>query len=882
VVIRSDWPLIGRRTELARIAELLGRSDVRGIVLAGTSGVGKTRLGDECLRLADAAGFSTARVSATRAAAAIPLGALSPLLPSLHDNTGADLLSRAAAALAERAAGRPLLLLVDDAHLLDDASAALLHQVCIDAGIFVVATLRNGEPVPDAVIALWKDGHAERLDIKPLGEPECDELINHVLGGSVDGGSLLALWKASEGIPLVLRELLLGAQEAGTLVEERGVWRLRGAPVASGRLLELIDARLAALDPTQRQALELIALGEPVPLAVLEACVGMAPLGVLEEKGFMEVREEGHRTTAWLVHPLHGEVLRRSMPSLRARTVRRMLAETTEATGARRREDLLRIATWRVESGAPGDPELLVAAGRQAYVADDYTVAEQLARAAVAQGGGVKAGHLLGQVLCEMGHRSEAEDVLDRTQALVDEGLTDTERALVAVTRSDNLFWGLARYDEAETVLRDIEAVVTDPDVTAQLVGQRASFEVMLGRVDEAVAMVEPMLDTAKGRAFVEACIVGEPALTFAGRSDQAVALAERGFAAHLELGDQMMTAHPGIHIVSQCLALNASGRVQEALPLAQFGYDAAAGVRRSAGQAWFSMILGTTSLTAGRLATAARWFREGAAIFGELGHHGHRWSLGGLGMACGMLGDADGAKGVLAELESAGPSQVLLSEPEVLRGRGWAELALGHAAESRAAFLEAVEVSRRTAQRHLELTSLHDLVRAGAEPGEVLDRMTELTTRLEGPLAPLRVRHVRAAAEGDGASLDAVAADYEALGVLLLAAEAAAEAVTAYGRDGQARRGEAAAVRSQQLAAACEGARTPALVLSKSPVPLTRREREVVVLAASGLASKAIADRLFLSVRTVDNHLQRAYTKLGVSGRDDLASVLDLLPPGN
>jgi DNA-binding CsgD family transcriptional regulator len=140
----------------------------------------------------------------------------------------------------------------------------------------------------------------------------------------------------------------------------------------------------------------------------------------------------------------------------------------------------------------------------------------------------------------------------------------------------------------------------------------------------------------------------------------------------------------------------------------------------------------------------------------------------------------------------------------------------------------------------------------------------------------------VRAAAEGDGASLDAVAADYEALGVLLLAAEAAAEAVTAYGRDGQARRGEAAAVRSQQLAAACEGARTPALVLSKSPVPLTRREREVVVLAASGLASKAIADRLFLSVRTVDNHLQRAYTKLGVSGRDDLASVLDLLPPGN
>ena len=69
------------------------------------------------------------------------------------------------------------------------------------------------------------------------------KLIAHVLGGAVDGGSLLALWRASEGIPLVLRELLLGAQEGGALVAERGVWRLRGAPMASGRLLELIDAR---------------------------------------------------------------------------------------------------------------------------------------------------------------------------------------------------------------------------------------------------------------------------------------------------------------------------------------------------------------------------------------------------------------------------------------------------------------------------------------------------------------------------------------------------------------------------------------------------------------------------------------------------------------
>ena len=64
-------------------------------------------------RLADAAGFSTARVSATRAAAASPLGALSPLLTSLEATAG---------------------------------------PVAVESGILVVATLRNGEPVPDAVL----------------------------------------------------------------------------------------------------------------------------------------------------------------------------------------------------------------------------------------------------------------------------------------------------------------------------------------------------------------------------------------------------------------------------------------------------------------------------------------------------------------------------------------------------------------------------------------------------------------------------------------------------------------------------------------------------------------------------------------------------------
>jgi hypothetical protein len=361
-----EWPLIGRRSELAQIADLLAREDVRGIVLAGTSGVGKTRLADECLRLAVEAGFATARIHATRSAASIPLGVLAPLLPSVRSAGLADLLAEARAVLERAAGGRPFLLVVDDAHLLDEASATLIHQVAVGASVFVVATVRTGEPVPDAIVALWKDGHAERIDLSPLDATACDQLVTAVLGGAVDGGSLQALWRASEGNPLVLRELLIGAREADRLESVGGVWRLRGAPAPSARLLELIQARLGGLDSTHRQALELIALGEPVPVAVLEACVGLTPLAALEESGLIRVTETRHRADVTLVHPLHGEVLRDAMPPLRGRMLRRQLADTTEATGARRREDLMRIAMWRIESGSPGDPAMLTSAAREA------------------------------------------------------------------------------------------------------------------------------------------------------------------------------------------------------------------------------------------------------------------------------------------------------------------------------------------------------------------------------------------------------------------------------------------------------------------------------------------------------------------------------------
>ena len=84
-----------------------------------------------------------------------------------------------------------------------------------------------------------------------------------------------------------------------------------------------------------------------------------------------------------------------------------------------------------------------------------------------------------------------------------------------------------------------------------------------------------------------------------------------------------------------------------------------------------------------------------------------------------------------------------------------------------------------------------------------------------------------------------------------------------------------AAAARAHRLAQACEGARTPALAALAAPLPLTRREREIVTLAAGGLSNRQIADRLVVSVRTVEGHLYRACAKLGVSDPSELAPLL-------
>jgi DNA-binding CsgD family transcriptional regulator len=122
---------------------------------------------------------------------------------------------------------------------------------------------------------------------------------------------------------------------------------------------------------------------------------------------------------------------------------------------------------------------------------------------------------------------------------------------------------------------------------------------------------------------------------------------------------------------------------------------------------------------------------------------------------------------------------------------------------------------------------------------------------------------------------LEGVGHTFERLGAWLFAAEAFAGAAVLLRRAGDKRQAIALERSTVALVRKCDGPVTPALRSVESQAILSARELEVASLAAAGLSNRAIADRLFVSVRTVETQLQHVYAKLGVSRRGELPPAL-------
>jgi DNA-binding CsgD family transcriptional regulator len=865
------WPLTGREGELRLVGEALAGGAAGGVVIAGPAGVGKTRLATAAAGLASAGGCAVAWARASGAARSIPLGAFAAVLPPAERGMpeGAELLARARHALAERADGRRLVLCVDDGQLLDDASAALVHQLAAAREAFVVVTVRRNEPAPDALRALWKDELCLLLELGALSRGEVEALLGAALGGPVDGRSVNALFERTGGNALFVRELVRHGADHGLLACDGGIWRWRGEVRAGTRLAELVDVRIEDAGEGGRRLLELVTVGAPLELGLLEPGE-LGALEALERSELVHRRTDGRRRFADVAHPLHGEAVRARLTSTRAEAIRTRLADALDVHGARRGGDLMRLAVWRLEAGAGGDAALFGRAADQALAALDPGLAERLARAAVQAGGGFGARLTLARALAE--RPPEAQRLLDDLAA---QAADDRERAAVAMSSARNLFWGLDRAGDADAVLLGAERAVHDDALRDELAAQRVRLVAAQGRPRAALAAAEPLLHgrPVHERARTTVAMGAVEALFSAGRSDDAITLADATLPVARRHRDDLPHAEPVI-LGMRAMALRVAGRLVEATAASEHNYALLLPRRSAPATAVEATSLGVIWLARGRVRTALRFCREGAALLRDGDATGMlAFALAGAAQAAAQAGRPEAARDALTEMERT-PLGHKGFAVELELARAWGTAASGELSRAREHARDAAALALSRGQDGYAVRALHELCRLGDPAGAASD-LTRLAAAVDGPFAATASAHAAALVAGDGAALLEVGERFAAADALLAAAEAADAAADAHREAGRASSARAAAARAARWLAECEGARPPTLLAAPEAAGLTPREREIALLAASGASSREIADRLVVSVRTVDNHLQRAYRKLGVSRRGDLDRVL-------
>ncbi|SCL19648.1 LuxR C-terminal-related transcriptional regulator [Micromonospora inyonensis] len=883
----SRWEFIGRSADLGRLLSAVTGGEGRGLFLSGTAGIGKSRLLREGITALPTDRYAIWMVAASATTATIPFGGLVQVLPTEQPRglSPAGVLRWAVDALRQQAAGRPIVLAVDDAHLLDPPSAALVHLIARLDNATVLGTLRNGEQVPLPIRALWTDDLVDHAELAPLDLADTTGLLAAILGRPVESCSADRLWRLSGGNPLLLRELVLAALGSGELHETYGIWRWTGRLELAPSLTDLIGVRIGQLTPEVRTVVELAAFGEPLGLELLTRAADPAAVETAEERGLISVVRDDRRLDVRLAHPLYGEVMRRRCPVSRTRRLQAQLADLIEAAGKRRRDDVLRVAVWRLDSGTGQDSALLLGAAVQAFARYDVPLATRLARAALEADGGYAAAELLATILMFADRPEEALDVLDAVAGQLD---ADDRYSRWLTVRGMVSYWGLRQ----ESTVEEMAVRAAELTDIADQTRVRAFEAIMrLHRLDLAAAQL------------LSCAVLDRPAAGVASRE------LARCTIAHLQAAQGRLVLSAAAITAVEAEAAQWRGD----MPYLQLALELARGTRLMlAGE-----LAGIDAIVVDEFAdlAGAGDFRLGTGYLGILQAYAARLrgrsaealktSLGACAVltssrvyaglahaeraqAAALRGDAVGAAEAMADADRTHSPGMAVLYPWLEQARGAVLAVTGDLAGAVKHLAELADRLRADGFAGHEVLVLHDLVRldeatlpvgprcSDGHRRTVAQRLTELTEQVDGVLPPLLARHARAVASGSPDDLLAVADEFADHELNVFAAEAAALALHRLRRQRAATSG-AAHDRLGDLLGRCDQLRTPALRLGQPA--LTDREWQIASLAADGVASRRIAEQLFLSPRTVENHLQRIYGKLGIAGRPELRAALRCIP---
>lgn len=473
------------------------------------------------------------------------------------------------------------------------------------------------------------------------------------------------------------------------------------------------------------------------------------------------------------------------------------------------------------------------------------TLDVKLAKAPARQlDGGGTADLVVAEVLVQRGLYEDARAVLPRRPS---SSVPVEHRMRWAVTAAAIRYWGAGDVAAADRVLADVGGPVAD--------AHRAGLVLLDGRPHAALAASENVLRARQlpSDAIPPAVYTAVTAASLVGRFDLAMAAIDR--------------AGPARHDVAQlgyvhCFALLMAGRVAQAHRMAEDGYRDAVTAGNIAVAGGWSTLRGQVAKARGDLAAAIADLDTGSRLL-----EGYATCpvlvlcLAELATARAMAGDSAGARQTLRLATDRAPANGLFA-PWFALTQAWTTAADGDTTLAAKQAEAAADHAMASGQFAVEAMARYDVARLG-KPNAVRHRLATLADLVRGPVVPAMAGAAAALARSAPAALDVATARFAELGLNLVAAETATAAA--------ALRHAAEPPRGPE----CPDATTPLLRLTAPLLGLTRRERDVALLAATGLTSPAIGHRLRLSARTVDNYLGRAYQKLGVADRRDLAPLV-------
>ncbi len=853
--------------------EALRTHSERGVVLRGPGGVGKTTLAHRLAEVLVADGWTKRAVLGTRTGRAVPLGAFNPLVFLDSAREPAVML---AAAYRELSADERTVLVVDDAQNLDPLSALLVSQLAMNGPQRLIVTCRSEEPVDDAIAALWKEQLLRRVDVEPFSRDQTGELVSSVVAGQADDAAIDRLHLLSSGSPFILRGLIDAALGDGALSQRGGHWSINAEFNLSPDLSEIVESRLSGLSSVQRETVEIVATAEVLDWEILRELCDGEDIAAVERAGAIQLVSDGSQTLVQIANPLLGEVVRQRCGLARARVINTKLARALskhvvaarERNGGHRTDvrTTLQLAQFAIHSDMTPDLDLVSTAAASAVTMANLTLGEELARFSFDRGGGIVAALVLADALAWQGRGPEAEAIL----ADLDPDGTDVFTALRwGGVRAANLFFGCGRADEAWEVLEAASRRLPPATDISALDSMRAAF-CFFGR--DLAKAVEVGTESLKSDSIpvgtVWAALATSGALALTGQFDRAADVAEIGSrAAELcESGPQRYALG-----FTEILAHTGSGDLEAADLVRRRYASMTAGVPQA--EAIVAALTGRVELARGALASACEHLQR--ALRTMEGSLPSTWTMlvsAWLAQAEGQHGNAEAAALTLAKAEQANGPHVAAFEPELEIARAWVFAASGQTTTARDHALSAARIARAAEMLTMEVAALHAAVRLGDRSQAA--RLTQLARIIPCPMATAASAQARGVADHDGDILDDAAKQFEGFGALAMAADASAQAAREHARSGARPKELDSSARALRWAG-LGGVHTPALNAADTPLPITDREREIATLVGAGLTNRQVADRLGVSVRTIDGHLYRIFTKLGIEDRDQLARLI-------